>query len=84
MMPAPPSLSQLSSLLPCRLHIEGRSTNYVTFQISISIITILLLLTTTNIIIIIIIITRPKPSYGRQGLANISLRASGAQLGSGK
>ena len=50
------------------------------------------------IIIIIIIITRPKPAYGRQGLAglwgqdtdqggtfwdvlNVSLRASGAQLG---
>ena len=32
------------------------------------------------LIIIIIIITRPKPAYGRQGLANISLRASGAQL----
>ena len=32
------------------------------------------------IIIIIIIITRPKPAYGRQGLANILLRASGAQL----
>ena len=68
-LPAPPSLSQLSSLLPCRLHIEGRRTNYVTFQISISIISIItiLLLTTTNIIIIII--TRPKPAYGRQGLA---------------
>ena len=36
------------------------------------------------IIIIIIIITRPKPAYGRQGLAGGSLRASGAQLGSGK
>ena len=35
---------------------------------------------TIVIIIIIIIITRPKPAYGRQGLANISLRASGAQL----
>ena len=33
-----------------------------------------------GIIIIIIIITRPKPAYGRQGLANISLCASGAQL----
>ena len=32
------------------------------------------------IIIIIIIITRQKPAYGRQGLANILLRASGAQL----
>ena len=32
------------------------------------------------VIIIIIIITRPKPAYGRQGLANILLRASGAQL----
>ena len=30
------------------------------------------------------IITRPKPAYGRQGLAGRSLRASGAQLGSGK
>ena len=85
-LPALPSLSQLSSLLPCRLHIEGRRTNYVTFQISISTISIItiLLLTTTNIIIIIIIITRPKPAYGWQGLANISLRASGAQLGRGK
>ena len=27
---------------------------------------------------------RPKPTYGRQGLAGRSLRASGAQLGSGK
>ena len=39
-----------------------------------------------NIIIIIIIIilvtTRPKSAYSRQGLAKISLRASGAQLGS--
>ena len=33
---------------------------------------------------IIIIITRPKPAYGRQGLAGSSLRASGAQLLSGK
>ena len=37
-----------------------------------------------TIIIIIIIITRPKPAYGRQGLAGGSLRACGAQLGSGK
>ena len=36
------------------------------------------------IIIIFIIITRPKPAYGGQGLADRSLRASGAQLGSGK
>ena len=36
------------------------------------------------IIMVIIIITRPKPAYGRQGLAGGSLRASGAQLGSGK
>ena len=35
-------------------------------------------------IIIIIIITRPKPANGRQGLAGVSLRASGAQLGRGK
>ena len=36
--------------------------------------------------IIIIMITRPKLAYGRQGLAVVgsSLRASGAQLGSGK
>ena len=34
--------------------------------------------------IIIIIITRPKPAYGRQGLAGRSLCASGAQLGRGK
>ena len=34
------------------------------------------------VVIINIIITRPKPSYGRQGLAGVSLRASGAQLGS--
>ena len=31
--------------------------------------------------IIIIIITRPKPAYGRQGQAGVSLGASGAQLG---
>ena len=37
-----------------------------------------------TIIITIIIITRPKPAYDRQGLAAISLRASGAQLGRGK
>ena len=36
------------------------------------------------IIIFIIIITRPKPAYGRQGPTNVLLRASGAQLGSGK
>ena len=36
------------------------------------------------IVIVTIIITRPKPAYGRQGLAGGSLRASGAQLGSGK
>ena len=34
------------------------------------------------IIALIIIITRPKPAYDRQGLAAVSLRASGAQLGS--
>ena len=32
-------------------------------------------------IIIIIKITRPKPASGRQGLAGVSLRTSGAQLG---
>ena len=37
-----------------------------------------------DIIVNVIIITRPKPAYGRQGLAGSSLRASGAQLGSGK
>ena len=36
------------------------------------------------IITIIIIITRPKPAYGRQGLAGRSLCASGAQLGKGQ
>ena len=36
------------------------------------------------IIIIILITTRPKSAYSRQGLAKTSLRASGAQLGSGK
>ena len=35
-------------------------------------------------IIVNIILTRPKPVYGRQGLAGQSLRASSAQLGSGK
>ena len=34
--------------------------------------------------IIIIIITRPKPAYGRQGLAGCSLPSSGAQFGSRK
>ena len=33
------------------------------------------------IIILTIIITRPKPAYGRQGLAGGSLRTSGAELG---
>ena len=33
---------------------------------------------------IIIMTTRPKPAYGRQGLASGSLCASGAQLRSGK
>ena len=37
-----------------------------------------------TIIITIIIIARPKPAYDRQGLAAVSLRASGAQLGRGK
>ena len=32
-------------------------------------------------IILIIITTRPKPAYGRQGLADVSLRTVGAQLG---
>ena len=32
-------------------------------------------------VFIFIILTRPKPGYGQQGLANVSLRASGAQLG---
>ena len=32
----------------------------------------------------IIIIIRPKPAYGRQGPAEVSLRASGAQLWRGK
>ena len=39
---------------------------------------------TSFLIIAIIIITRPKPAYGRQGLAGLLLRASGAQLGMGK
>ena len=34
--------------------------------------------------VLIIIITRPKPAYGRHGLAACSLHASGAQLESGK
>ena len=34
------------------------------------------------IIVIILITTRPKSAYSRQGLAKISLRVSGAQLGS--
>ena len=38
----------------------------------------------TILTIIIIIITMPKPAYGRQGLAGVSLRASGAQLRRGK
>ena len=29
---------------------------------------------------VIIVITRPKLAYGRQGLAGVTLRASGAQL----
>ena len=37
-----------------------------------------------SLTIIIIIITRPKPAYSRQVLAGGSLRASDAQLGSGK
>ena len=36
------------------------------------------------IVITFIIITRPKLAYGRQGLVGDSLRASSAQLGSGK
>ena len=32
-------------------------------------------------IILIIITTRPKPAYGQQGLADVSLRTVGAQLG---
>ena len=32
------------------------------------------------VVITTIIITRPKPAYGRQGLAGVLLRASGAQL----
>ena len=34
--------------------------------------------------IIIINITKPKPTYGRQGLAGGSLHGSGGQLGNGK
>ena len=52
-----------------------------------AIIIMLCLLEKTIIIIIIIniiIFTRPKPAYGRQGLAGCSLRASAAQLGSGE
>ena len=42
--------------------------------------TTIIIITTT----IIIIISRPKPAYGQQGLVGGSLRASGAQLRSGK
>ena len=35
-------------------------------------------------IILIIITTRPKPAYGRQGLASVLLRIVGAQLGINK
>ena len=36
------------------------------------------------LLLLIIIITRPKPAYCRQGLAGVSLCASGAQLGINK
>ena len=42
------------------------------------------LITIFIIIILIIITTRPKPAYGRQGLAGVSLRTVGAQLGINK
>ena len=45
---------------------------------------VIAIIASVEVIIIIIIITRPKPAYGRQGLAGGSLRASSAQLGSGK
>ena len=48
------------------------------------IIVIIIAMIIIMITICIIIITRPKPAYGRQGLAGRSLRASAAQLGSGK
>ena len=44
---------------------------------------IIIIIIIVIIIIIIIISTRPKPAYSRPGLAGCSLRASGAQLGSG-
>ena len=64
-----------------------RETIFIIVIIIIIVITII-----TVITIIIIIITRPKPAYGRHGLAglwghdtdevlNVSLRACGAQLG---
>ena len=54
-------------------------------KVVISIIIIIIITTTIIIIVIIAIInTRPMPAYGRQGLAGVSLRASGAQLGRGK
>ena len=52
--------------------------------IAIIIIVIVIITIIIVIIIIIIIITRPKPAYGRRGLAGGSLRTSGAQLESGK
>ena len=44
----------------------------------------IIVIITTMVFILIINFTRQKPAYGQKGLAGGSLRASGAQLGSGK
>ena len=53
-------------------------------KVTISMVNVIATSITISIVIVIIMITRPKPAYGRQGLAAVSLRASGAQLGRGK
>ena len=63
-----------------------RSPECNTTVIFINVINVIKIITiiTTVVFILIINFTRQKPAYGQKGLAGGSLRASGAQLGSGK
>ena len=77
-----PNISQ-----PAVAPTEPRALRSIFVVIIVNIILILIVNIIFNIIVKIIvniILTRPKPACGRQGLVGRSLRASGAQLGSGK
>ena len=85
-----------TSMMP-RTELGGKSGTYLSSSHFLSSLSRLLSSSSCHLKVIMIIIptititttttiitTRPKPAYGRQGLAGCSLRADGAQLGSGK